>query len=83
MDTIHPPIVRVNVQIPIRIGLLAIGTSLVTVALLAWGVARATAQVAALEQERTRSDTRLAHVEQRIGGFPTTVADAIRGGRIW
>jgi len=46
-----------------------------TVALVGWGVAHATAQVAGLEEERSRSGIRLIRVEEIIGGFPTTMAD--------
>ncbi len=61
----------------LRTGLLFLGASVVTVAVVGWGVARATAQVVSLEVEHGRSNARLAHMEKVIGGFPTTVADTV------
>jgi len=58
----------------LRTGLLFLGVSVVTVALLGWGVARATARVAGLEGAHLRADTHLARVERILGGPPTTVA---------
>ncbi len=67
----HPPAPPVR----LRTGLLLLAASLVTVVVMGWGVARATAQVAGLEGEQQRVADRLAGVEQVIGGFPTTVAN--------
>jgi len=69
-----PPIAPVS----LRTGLLFLGASVATVALVGWGVARATAQVASLEDGHSRSVIGLIRVEEIIGGFPTTMADTIR-----
>jgi len=65
-------------SVRLRTGLAFLGASVVTVVVVGWGVARATAQVASLEEEHSRSGIHLVHVENIIGGFPTTVADTIR-----
>jgi len=65
-------------SVRLRTGLVFLGASVVTVALLGWGLAIATARVAGLEGERARSEGRIARVEKIIGGCPTTVADTVR-----
>ncbi len=72
-STPRDPAVRTTVPVRLRTGLLVLGTSVVTLALVAWGGGRITAEVVDLESQQVQSELRLVQVEKLMGNPPITV----------